>query len=133
MTDIQKGREILRQEVYEYNYRRVHSTTGEIPGIRFNRALKEGKTLFRPFEIPKLYESIKDIFCLRATRRTDGYRKISFHGLILEVPKVGSYEQVELRIYPNIKDKTIEIRFWFNKQLTGSIIVEMNKIPIVSF
>ena len=133
VIDIQKGREILKQEVYEYNYRRVHSTTGEIPGIRFNRALNEGKTLFRPFEIPKPYESIKDIFCLRATRRTDGYRKISFHGLTLEVPKVGSYEQVELRIYPNIKDKTIEIRFWFNKQLTGAITVEMGKLPLVSF
>ena len=76
---------------------------------------------------------MKDIFCLRATRRTDGYRKISFHGLVLEVPKVGSYEQVELRLYPNIKDKTVEIRFWFNKQLMGITTVEMSKIPIVSF
>ena len=128
VTNIEQGREILKQEVYEYNYRRVHSTTDEIPGIRFNRAIKEGKTLFRPFEIPKPYESVKDIFCLRATRRTDGYRKISFHGVSLEVAKVGCYEQVELRLYPNAKDKTIEIRFWFNQTLVGVIIVAMDKI-----
>ena len=128
VTDIQKGREILKQEVYEYNYRRVHSTTGEIPSIRFHRATKEGTTLFRPFEIPKPYQSTKDIFCLRATRRTNGYRKISFHGVSLEVAKVGCYEQVELRLYPNAKDKTIEIRFWFNQTLVGVIIVAMDKI-----
>lgn len=133
VKDIQHGREILKKEVYEYNYKRVHSTTGEIPGIRLNRAVTEGKTLFRPFEIPRPYESTKDIFCLRATRRTDGYRKISFHGITLPVPKVGCYEQIELRMYPHVKDKIVEIRFWFNKQLVGITTVEMSKIPIVHF
>ncbi len=133
VTNIEQGQNILKREVYDYNYKRVHSTTGEIPSIRFNRAVMEGKTLFRPFEIPKPCESAKDIFCLRATRCTDGYRKISFHGVILSVPKVGCYEEVELRLYPNMKDKTIEIRFWHNKQLVGITRVEMAKIPIVHF
>jgi hypothetical protein len=43
---------VLKEEVYNYNYRKTHSTTGEIPMIRFNNAISINKTLFRPFEIP---------------------------------------------------------------------------------
>ena len=62
---IEDGRKILMQEINRYNNYQVHSTTEEIPTIRFIKALKEGKTLFREFVVPFPYESTKDIFCLR--------------------------------------------------------------------
>ncbi|GAH32733.1 unnamed protein product, partial [marine sediment metagenome] len=60
---IQEGREVLENEIKRYNYRQVHSTTGEVPIIRFERAIREKKSLFREFEIPPPYTSVKDIFC----------------------------------------------------------------------
>ncbi len=52
IADIKLAQQILRQEVHRYNYRQVHSTTQEIPYFRFQRALKEKRSLFREFRIP---------------------------------------------------------------------------------
>lgn len=133
IKDIEKAREVLQEELYAYNNKRVHSTTGEIPIIRFNRAIKEGKTLFRPFEIPKPYESVKDIFALRVTRMTDGYRTVSFMGTKLKVPNGKCYVHVELRMYPDITNKTVGVRFWQDQKYLGSITVGLDKIPLVRF
>jgi hypothetical protein len=86
-------REILRDEAKRYNEVQVHSTTGEIPVIRLERALHEGRTLFRPFKLPFPYESALDVFCLRDTRTTNVYRKISFNGTEFRVPGVDPYEK----------------------------------------
>ncbi len=72
---IQQGREVLENEIERYNYRQVHSTTGEVPIIRFERAMKEKKSLFREFKIPSPYTSVKDIFCLKVKRIVDAYHK----------------------------------------------------------
>ena len=40
VIDIGKGQEILDEEVSAYNTKRVHSTTGEIPDIRFNKGIQ---------------------------------------------------------------------------------------------
>jgi hypothetical protein len=61
-------RAVLREEVHRYNYQQVHSTTGEVPAIRFANAKKAGNCLFRPFVLPKPYKSPKDVFCLRTKR-----------------------------------------------------------------
>ena len=45
-----------------YNYKQVHSTTGEIPYIRFKRALSDKVSLFREFDLLPQYKSTKDIF-----------------------------------------------------------------------
>ncbi|MBM3120466.1 MAG: hypothetical protein FJ006_13150, partial [Chloroflexi bacterium] len=68
LTTIDEVRVVLKEEVDRYNNHQVHSTTGEVPSIRFDRARKEGNSLFRPFALPKPYTSTKDIFCLRETR-----------------------------------------------------------------
>lgn len=52
ITAIAQVREILACEVKRYNERQVHSTTGEIPRMRLERAIEEGKSLFRPFKLP---------------------------------------------------------------------------------
>src|SRR5512139_1029389 len=57
VTDIKPAQQILRQEIHRYNYRQVHSTTQEIPYFRFQRALKDKKSLFREFKIRPPYQS----------------------------------------------------------------------------
>lgn len=133
VTTIADARSILYQEIYAYNNKRVHSTTGEIPMIRFNRAVKEGKTLLRPFSLPAPYLSTKDIFCLRLRRMTDGYRTVSVKGTKLKVPNGECYVQVELRMYPNLNNKTVEVRFWQDKKFLGSTMLSLETIPIVRF
>lgn len=133
VKDIEEARKILKEELYLYNNKWIHSTTGEIPIIRFNKAVQTGKTLFRPFEIPKPFESVKDIFSIRTERITDGYRTVSLEGTKLKVPKGECYVHVELRMYPNVQDKTVEVRFWQDKIYLGSITASLDKIPIVRF
>ena len=74
---IDESQKVLEEEVERYNYHQVHSTTGEIPIIRFQRAKREKKSLFRDFAVPSPYKSTKDIFCVRVKRTVDAYHKIS--------------------------------------------------------
>jgi hypothetical protein len=67
-------RSVLKEKVDRCNNHQVHSTTKEIPSIRFKRAKKDGNSLFRPFSLPKPCTSPKDVFCLRETRVVNGYR-----------------------------------------------------------
>ena len=62
LTTIEEASAVLKEELDRYNNHQVHSTTGEVPGIRFDRARKDGNSLFRPFTLPKPYTSKKDIF-----------------------------------------------------------------------
>lgn len=117
---IEGVREVLSYEVKRYNEHQVHSVTGEIPAIRFERAIREGKSLFRPFKVPSPYESTKDIFSIREERTTDAYRKISIDGIELKVPSVDPYEKVELRMIPDEETGLTEIRFWHKGKLVGT-------------
>ncbi|GAH41221.1 unnamed protein product, partial [marine sediment metagenome] len=65
IRDIKEAQLILNSLFRKYNYRIVHSTTGEIPYIRFQRAIREKRTLFREFRIMPPFLSTKDIFCLK--------------------------------------------------------------------
>jgi hypothetical protein len=128
VTDVQKAQEILDEEVFMYNTTRIHSTTGEIPDIRFNKAVKEGKTLFRPFRIPQPYQTTRDIFALRAQRRTDGYRAISLFGQQLKVPKADPYMPIDVRYAPGAKEDTIDFRFWTEQRFLG-----LQTVPAANF
>ena len=116
VTDIKHAQKILNQEVHRYNYRQVHSTTQEIPYIRFQKALMENNSLFRQFKILPPYQSTKDIFCIRINRTIDAYRKISLNNLQLKVNNATPRETVTLRIYPLNKSLS-EVRFWCNGRL----------------
>jgi len=98
LTTIDDVRAVLREEVDRYNNHQVHSTTGEIPSTRFEKARKEGKNLFRPFILPKPYTSAKDVFCLREKRMVDGYHKISLFNHEIRVPHVPLREWVEVHL-----------------------------------
>jgi len=130
---IQQGREVLGYEMDRYNNRQVHSTTGEIPSLRFQRAKKEGKFLFREFIIPPPFQSAKDIFCLRAERRVNQYRKISFNSLELSISGVPIRELVQLRIVPDKKSGLAEVRLWYKEKLVGMQKVKNEDLNLVHF
>lgn len=58
VSDINHGREILRHELDWYNYQQVHSTTMEIPFVRFQNAISQKKSLFREFSPKPPFESV---------------------------------------------------------------------------
>ena len=133
VTTTEEGRELLKKEVNDYNWRRVHSTTGEIPMRRFEAAISEGKSLWRPFEIIPPYQSVIDIFCLRTKRIVDPYRQVSINNLKLKVPAVLPRQEVELRLSLDAKKGVVEIRFWFKGNCVGQQVVKSQDLPGVHF
>lgn len=132
VKNIGQAREILKYEVEQYNHVRVHSTTHEVPAIRFNRAIQNGQSLFRKFEIKKPFQSIEDIFCLRTYRVVDSYRKISINNLQLYVSGIPTLQKVELRIRPDLKANMAIIKIWFKGQMVGQHQVKLSDLNIPS-
>jgi hypothetical protein len=134
IKDISDARQVLASELKRYNSYQVHSTTGEIPDIRFYRAVDEKRSLFREFILPEPYISTKDIFALRDSRVINFiYRKISLRNLELAVPKVTLRERVSLRIVLNMATGISEIRFWYAKNLVGITNVKNEDLNIPNF
>ncbi len=131
ITDIKPAQQILRQEIYRYNYRQIHSTTQEIPYFRFQRALQQKHSLFREFKITPPYQSAKDIFCLRMDRTVDPYRHISISPLQFKV-HADPHKQVNLRIHP-LNDEISEIRFWCEGKLIDIQKVKNSELKGVHF
>lgn len=132
VTTIEKGRELLRQEVEAYNWRRVHSTTKEIP-MRLFEAAKKDKTLFRPFEIKPPFLSAKDIFCLRLTRTVDAYRTVSVNNLKMKVSGAMPRQEVELRCRPDLEAELTEVRFWTSNRFLGAQNVKTEDLGVFRF
>jgi len=132
VTDIQQAQRFLNQELHRYNHQQVHSTTQEIPYLRFQRALKEKQSLFREFSIRPPFQSVKDIFCLRMNRTIDPYRKISIHNLQLKVNHATPRKEVNLHIYP-LNNQISEIRFWCEGQLIDVQRVKNSDLKGVHF
>jgi hypothetical protein len=133
LTTIDEVRGVLKEEIDRYNNHQVHSTTGEIPSIRFEKARKERNSLFRPFALPKPYTSTKDIFCLRETRRVNGYRKISLFNHEIVVPNVPLREEVEVHLVPDIQRDALELRIWWENQMVQSVTYPLREFPRVQF
>jgi hypothetical protein len=132
VTDIRQAHPILAHEVHDYNHRWVHSTTKEIPDIRFQKALREKQSLFRPFHIKPPYQSVKDIFCLRLERTADPYRKISLHTLELKLNGVNPGDVLNLRIYP-LNAATSELRCWRKHTLLDVRVIKNTDLKGVHF
>jgi len=133
ISTIDMANQALFKELHDYNYKRVHSTTGEIPSLRYKKALKENKNLLRPFVIPPPFQSPKDIFCLRLDRTVDAYRTVSVQNMRLKFNNAPIHQTVNLRIYPDEKSQMSEIRFWFKGQLLDVQKVKSNLLPCVHF
>jgi len=132
VTNIKQANIILAREMYRYNHHQVHSTTGEIPYQRFQRALKEKLSLFREFSIKPPFLSTKDIFCLRLERTADAYRRISINNIFLKVNNLDPYQHVFLRIYP-LNPVFSEVRFWANNRLLDIQILKNDAFKSVHF
>jgi hypothetical protein len=121
-------RNVMREEIHRYNYLQVHSTTQEIPAIRFERAKAEHKSVFRPFVLPQGYPESKDIFCIRQKRVADGYRKISIGGQVYQVPGIEPREEVELHLVPDKEKNLVEMRIWAHEKLVHRIYLPINEL-----
>jgi len=131
VRDIKKGQLILNNLLQRYNYWIVHSTTGQIPYIRFQRAIREKRSLFREFRIRPPFLSSKDIFCLRVERMVNPYRKVSINNLELKVPGAPLHEKIQLRIIPDKESGVSEVRFWYRDNFLGSQTVKNSELNLV--
>lgn len=131
VKEIKQAQRVLNLELYRYNHQQLHSTTQEIPYFRFQRALKEKRSLFREFKISPPYKSPKDIFCLRMDRIVDPYRHISISSLKFKV-HADPHKQVNLRIYP-LNVEISEIRFWCEGELIDIQKVKNSELKGVHF
>lgn len=129
ITTLTDARPILREEVHRYNYHQVHSTTHEIPAVRFEKAQKEQRSLFRPFVLPKPFTSPKDVFCLHHTRTADGYRKISLGGHPLQIPGIEPRDDVQLHLVPDETKNLVELRIWASDQLVHTGYLPIATLP----
>jgi len=118
-------REVLQEELDRYNNHQVHSTTGEIPRIRFEKALAEGNSLFRPFSLPELYISPDDVFCLREERMVNAYRRISLFGHEVQVPQTPLRVYVDVHMIPDLEKNSMDIRIWWNDSLVHSLALPL--------
>ena len=125
ISDIQEDKEVLAQEVHRYNFHQVHSTTKEIPALRFEKAIKEKRSLFRPFAVPKPFSSPKDIFCIQYQRVSNGYRKVSFSGKEFQIPGVNPYDDVEIHCVPDLENGIVELRFWCENKMFFSTFLPL--------
>lgn len=125
ITNLADARPVLREEVHRYNYLQVHSTTQEIPAVRFEKAQNEHRSLFRPFVLPPPFTSPNDVFCLHYTRTADGYRKISLGGHLLQIPGIEPRDDLDLHLVPNETKNLVEIRIW-----TAGKLVHTTHLPI---
>jgi len=133
ITTIDDARAVLKEELDRYNNHQVHSTTEEVPSIRFDKARKEGKSLFRPFALPQPYTSTKDIFCLREKRTVNGYRKIALSKHDILVPNVPLREEVDVHLIPDTSRGAMEIRIWWDNRMVQSVTYPLNEFPAVQF
>ena len=133
VTEIPDGLKVLKKEADRYNYRQVHSTTGEVPYYRLKRLTSEGKSLFREFILPTPYKSVKDVFALRDKRVVNPYRKISFNNLKFSISGAPIRETVKLRIVPDIESGMAEIRLWYKDNLIGTQNVKNEDINLPNF
>ncbi len=123
-------RAVLKEEVRRYNHRQVHSTTKEIPSLRFHKARRAGNSLFRSFSVPQPYTSPKDIFCLRETRFVDGYRRISLFNHRITVPNAPLRAQVQIHMVPNMQKQTMHLRIWWKHRRVQSVILPLQGFTV---
>jgi hypothetical protein len=130
VSQLEDVRTVLREEVDRYNNHQVHSTTREVPSVRFDKAIAQGNTLFRPFSLPKPYTSPKDIFCLRESRKVDAYRRISLFGHQIQMPVVPPHEEVAIHMIPDTDKQVMELRLWWNEKMVHSLSLPLQGFSV---
>ena len=132
IDSIEGVREILNDLVETYNTRWMHSTTKQIPIIRFESALSEGRSLFRPLSFQSSV-TIDDIFSLKIDRVVDAYRRISVYGNEMRVPNGIPRDTVTLKMIPDTVSGMVKVRFWRESEFLGETFEKSEKLPGVYF
>ncbi|HUW15022.1 MAG TPA: hypothetical protein VM537_35215 [Anaerolineae bacterium] len=122
----EQARGALQAELRRYNGHQVHSTTGEIPNIRFERARKEGNSLFRKLVIPKPYSHPQDVFCLTERRMVNAYRRISLFNHAIEVPNVPLRVYVDIHMVPDDIRRLMHLRIWRESNMVHSLSLPLD-------
>lgn len=133
ITRIEQAREVLYDELYQYNHRRVHGTTNEIPDVRFERMVMEKKTMFRSFVIRPPFLTSDDIFCLRWKRTVNSYRKISIYNQEFPVHGAPIRSEVEIRVSFDMKNRLAKLRIWYKNKLVGEFLIKAEDLKKVPF
>jgi len=131
IDDIVGAQKVLKKEIYRYNYKQVHSTTGEVPYFRFREAADKGQSLFRDFVLKPPHKSIKDMFCLRLDRTIGAYRNISINTLKLKVHGTPR-DKVKVKIYP-LNSNMSQVRIWCKDELIDIHRVKNSEFKGVHF
>ena len=120
ITTIEELRVVLQDLIEQYNNVWVHSTIKQIPVIKYETAFGDGRCLFKDFKLPSPYKDLDDVFCLKAQRRIDSYRKISLEGNQIQVPQGRPHELVDLKLVPDYQNNIVKVRFWQGPRFLGS-------------
>jgi len=134
LTTLEELRKVLSEMVNAYNTKWVHSSTKEIPIVRFENAIRNKKSLFKPFNLesePK--KTVDDIFCLRVQRMVNSYRRISLNNVEMKVPQGFPRQVIDLKLVPDTEKKTVKIRFWHKARFLGEQTEKLENLPIVQF
>lgn len=132
VKDINHAQRILNAELDHYNHKQIHSTTGEIPYLRFQNAKDQNQSLFREFKIPLPYLTLKDIFCFRVSRFVDNYCKVTIKQLSFKLKNVFPRDVVDIRIYL-LNETVCELRFWSNGKLIDTQRIKISDLGDMHF
>jgi hypothetical protein len=116
-----------------YNLQRVHASAEEIPHVRFQGAMRIGKSFVRLLSLPEPYTNPKDIYCLRETRSVNAYRRIEFHIHTVSMPRVPIGEDVEIHVIPDLSRDSLQARFWRKQRLIQSLVFPLKEFSRVHF
>ena len=132
VKDLSHGQRVLNAELDRYNHKQVHSTTQEIPYLRFQNAKNQNKSLFREFKIPLPYLTHKDIFCLRTSRTVDPYCKVTIKNLSLRLKDAEPRQFMDIRAYA-LDERLVELRFWHRGKFIEAHRVKMADLGLSTF
>ena len=132
VADIGPAQTLLKHEIQRYNFHQVHSTTLEIPYLRFQRAMKRRQSLFREFKVKPPFRSVKDIFCLRLERTADAYRRITLNNLQLPIHGANPADRIQIRLYP-LNASVSELRLWHKDRLLDVHTVKNSDLKGMQF
>lgn len=130
IDNMDDARTVLLDEVDRYCHQQVHSTTGEIPAVRFHRELSQRNSLFRPFFVPSPYSSADDVFCLRETRTTNGYGRISLFNHEIRVANVPLRREVDVHLIPDQARAVMHVRIWFKEALAHTVDLPLDQFRV---
>ena len=133
LTTIDELKEVLRHLVDSYNTRWVHSTTQEIPIVRFEKALNGNCSLFKPLAVAAPGKDQNDLFCLSFKRTTDGYRSLSFDSICFRLLNGKSYTDTEIHLAFDPKSGLVVARFWQRGSFVEEHKIKMSQLKTVRF